>query len=50
MKKTLLAMADGKFAYEQDELIISESRLEFICNSNQSIEGNCLQYKAVRVH
>ena len=39
MRKTLLAMADGKFAYEQDELIISESRLEFICNSNQSIEG-----------
>lgn len=39
MRKTLLAMADGKFAYEQDELIISERRLEFICNADEIIEG-----------
>lgn len=39
MRKTLLAMAEDKFAYEDDELILSESRLEFICETDEIISG-----------
>ena len=39
MRKTLLAMAEDKFVYEDDSLVISESRLEFMCEANETIQG-----------
>lgn len=39
MKKTLLAMAKGQIEYTDDEVVISEKRLEIICHKDEIISG-----------
>jgi len=39
VKKTLLAMAEGRIEYIDDEIIVSENRLELICRKDEIING-----------
>lgn len=39
MRNTLMAMAEGKFSYDHDELMISEKRLELVCDKDETIRG-----------